>query len=128
VTLSAFPHVSTPKQPTPQIGDMGTSHKTVDPFIGKHDMYIYINKCCQSHSMLTNDHMTPLYPQKLALSSLTSGGHSVGVVCSWTKAMELVSHSPFACDMNLVPMLGPTLLTSINSWSFKCPVLQMIPH
>jgi hypothetical protein len=31
-----------------------------------------------------------LYPQKLALPLPTSGGRLVGVVCLWTKAMELV--------------------------------------
>jgi hypothetical protein len=36
-------------------------------------------------------HATPLYPQKLALNSPTSGGRSVGIVRSQTKAMELVS-------------------------------------
>jgi hypothetical protein len=34
------------------------------------------------------DHVTPLYPQKLALTSPTGGGRSVGVVRSRTKAME----------------------------------------
>jgi hypothetical protein len=29
-----------------------------------------------------------LYKQKLALTSPTSGGRSVGIVLSWTKAME----------------------------------------
>jgi hypothetical protein len=38
------------------------------------------------------DHATPLYPQKLALTSLTSGGRSVGIVRSRTKAMKLVYH------------------------------------
>ena len=32
------------------------------------------------------DHVTPLYPQKLALTSLTGGGRSVGIVRSRTKA------------------------------------------
>jgi hypothetical protein len=32
--------------------------------------------------------VTPLYPQKLALTSPTGGGRSVGIVCSRTKAME----------------------------------------
>jgi hypothetical protein len=36
------------------------------------------------------DHAKPLYPQKLALASPTSGGRSVGVVRSRTKATELV--------------------------------------
>jgi hypothetical protein len=31
------------------------------------------------------DHATPLYPQKLALISSTSGGRSAGIVCSQTK-------------------------------------------
>ena len=34
------------------------------------------------------DHATPLYPQKLALTSPTGGGRSVGIVRSQTKATE----------------------------------------
>jgi len=34
------------------------------------------------------DHVTPLYPQKLALTSPTGGGRSVGIVRSRTKAAE----------------------------------------
>ena len=34
------------------------------------------------------DHVTPLYPQKLALISPTGGGRSVGIVPSRTKATE----------------------------------------
>ena len=34
------------------------------------------------------DHVTPLYPQKLALTSPTGGGRSVGIVLSLTKATE----------------------------------------
>ena len=36
------------------------------------------------------DHVTPLYPQKLALTSPTGGGRSVVIVPSRTKATELV--------------------------------------
>jgi hypothetical protein len=36
------------------------------------------------------DHTTPLYPQKLALTSPTSGCRSVGIVRSRTKATELL--------------------------------------
>jgi hypothetical protein len=36
---------------------------------------------------LTKRH--PSIRKKLALTLLTSGSHSVGIVCSWTKAMEL---------------------------------------
>ena len=34
------------------------------------------------------DHVTPLYPQKLVLTSPTGGGRSVGIVRSRTKATE----------------------------------------
>ena len=34
------------------------------------------------------DHVTPLYPQKLALTSPTGGGRSDGIVRSRTKATE----------------------------------------
>jgi len=34
------------------------------------------------------DHVTPLYPQKLALHSPTGGGRSVGIVRVRTKATE----------------------------------------
>jgi hypothetical protein len=37
------------------------------------------------------DHVTPLYPQKLALTSPTGGGLSVGIVRSRTKATEFYS-------------------------------------
>jgi hypothetical protein len=33
------------------------------------------------------DHVTPLYPQKLALTSPTGGGRSVGIVRSRTKLL-----------------------------------------
>jgi len=36
------------------------------------------------------DHVTPLYPQKLALTSPTGGGRSVSIVRVRTKATELV--------------------------------------
>jgi hypothetical protein len=39
----------------------------------------------------STDHATPLYSQKLALTSPTSGGLSVGIVRSRTKATESVS-------------------------------------
>jgi hypothetical protein len=38
--------------------------------------------------ILCADHVTPLYPQKLALTSPTGGGRSVGIVRSRTKATE----------------------------------------
>jgi hypothetical protein len=36
------------------------------------------------------DHVTPLYPQKLAITPPTGGGRSVGIIRSRTKATEFV--------------------------------------
>jgi hypothetical protein len=41
------------------------------------------------------DHTTPLYPQKLALTSSVSGGRSVGIVRSRIKATELLLFNKF---------------------------------
>ena len=43
------------------------------------------------------DHVTPLYPQKLALTSPTGGGRSVGIVRVRTNATEfrVFIYSPF---------------------------------
>jgi len=46
------------------------------------------------------DHVTPLYPQKLALTSQTGGGRSVGIVCVRTEATEF-SFSFFLVDICL---------------------------
>jgi len=41
--------------------------------------------------------VTPLYPQKLALTSPTGGGRSVGIVRSRTKATELYTYMLISC-------------------------------
>jgi len=48
--------------------------------------------------------VTPLYPQKLALTSPTVGGRSVGIVRSRTKATEfsLVLSVPFSLAIRCV--------------------------
>jgi hypothetical protein len=46
------------------------------------------------------DHVAPLYPQKLALTSPTSGGRSVGIVRSRTEATE------FSLVIELNGMMG----------------------
>ena len=63
------------------------------------------------------DHVTPLYPQKLALTSPTGGGRSVGIVRVRTKATEFSLVSLFqeflksitlavmACCMEFSPVL-----------------------
>jgi len=42
--------------------------------------------------------VTPLYPQKLALTSPTGGGRSVGIVRSRTKATELLRSTKLLQD------------------------------
>jgi hypothetical protein len=49
------------------------------------------------------DHAAPLYPQELALTSPTSGGRSVGIVRSRTKATELVSYNEELRDLYRSP-------------------------
>jgi hypothetical protein len=49
------------------------------------------NPRLRPYEIRRTDHATPLYPQKLALTSPTSGGRSVGIVGSQTKATELVA-------------------------------------
>jgi hypothetical protein len=46
--------------------------------------------CGPATGMRSDYHATPLYPQKLALTSPTSGGRSVGIVRSRTKATDLL--------------------------------------
>jgi hypothetical protein len=48
------------------------------------------------------DHATPLYPDKLALTSPTSGGRSIGIIRSRTKATELVSYD-YDYDCSRIP-------------------------
>ena len=49
------------------------------------------------------DHVTPLYPQKLALTSPTGGGRSVGIARSRTKATLfslVLKHPAFVYNIN----------------------------
>jgi hypothetical protein len=48
------------------------------------------------------DHATPLDPQKLALTLPTSGGRSVGIVCSETQATEFQSLEKYFGVVNRV--------------------------
>jgi len=48
------------------------------------------------------DHVTPLYPQKLALTSPTGGGRSVGIVRLRTKATEFSFSLTYINDDNAV--------------------------
>jgi hypothetical protein len=55
------------------------------------------------------DHVTPLYPQKLALTSPTGGGRSVGIVHSRTKVTQ------FSFSNRLIPLSGFGLYASLLS-------------
>jgi hypothetical protein len=48
------------------------------------------NRDCGLQGISRAEYATPLYPQKLALTSPTSGGRSVSIVRSRTKATELL--------------------------------------
>jgi hypothetical protein len=60
------------------------------------------------------DHVTPLYPQKLALTSPTGGGRSVSVVCLRTKgdgvclfayAFIVFSHGSVPCKLQQTSLI-----------------------
>jgi hypothetical protein len=55
------------------------------------------------------DHVTPLYPQKLALTSPTGGGRSVGIVRSRTirpRSFSLVYHHQGAYYLSIAKVIG----------------------
>ena len=60
------------------------------------------------------DHMTPLYPQKLALTSPTGGGRSVGIVRSRTKATEFSLVFSTLCHNRTVPCYRARWLREIG--------------
>ena len=64
------------------------------------------------------NHVTPLYPQKLALISPTGGGRSVGVVRSRTKATEF----------SLVLYADVDLTEAINLTLIRWTKLQYLRH
>jgi hypothetical protein len=59
-------------------------------------VFLYIENVAKSQGLFSDEGMhradcaTPLYPQKLALTSPTSGGRSVGIVHLQTQAMQFV--------------------------------------
>jgi len=58
------------------------------------------------------DHVTPLHPQKLALTSPTGGGRSVGIVCVRTKATEFsLVKVQLNCLSNGIPLFRLKLET-----------------
>ena len=66
------------------------------------------------------DHVTPLYPQKLALTSPTGGGRSVGIVRVRTKATEFFFYKGQGCSNNLSWPPGLYTLVFIPKLYLKC--------
>ena len=52
------------------------------------------------------DHVTPLYQQKLALTSLTGDGRSVGIVRSRTKATEFFFYAMYLRNISVPALRG----------------------
>jgi hypothetical protein len=69
-----------------------------------------------------NSHGTLLYPQKLALTSATSGGRSVGIVRSRTKATELVSYFSWK------HFISTNSVISLNLSSFSLTGVSLSRH
>ena len=68
------------------------------------------------------DHVTPLYPQKLALTSPTGGGRSVGIVLSRTKATEFSFIYIYIYDISRLRVKDAAgyQKTSVADWSNEC--------
>jgi len=68
------------------------------------------------------DHVTPLYPQKLALTSPTGGGRSVGIVRVRTKATEfsLLTHSRVTEKYIISSSVLHTTLHNVISLAIIC--------
>ena len=58
------------------------------------------------------DHVIPLYPQKLTLTSPTGGGRSVGIVRVRTKVTESI-YSPFFSLQNAICFIILTYLVPV---------------
>jgi hypothetical protein len=61
-----------------------------------------------------------IYPQKLALTSLTNGAHSIGIVRSRTQAMEFFFNYAW-CKVYVVKLL---IMQFYTSWCHFIPVLN----
>jgi len=68
--------------------------------------------------------VTPLYPQKLALTSPTGGGRSVGIVRSRTKATEFRSLRPLYLYFPDTPHINkqPELMSHLYTFTLESSV------
>jgi len=60
------------------------------------------------------DHVTPLYPQKLTLTSPPGGGRSVGIVRVRTKATELINLYMFRAGLLLIIRRYDSVYTTVG--------------
>jgi len=65
------------------------------------------------------NHVTPLYPQKLALTSPTGGGRSVGIVRSRTKATEFFFNNNNN-NNNKPAVVDQYLISASSLWLASC--------
>jgi hypothetical protein len=63
--------------------------------------------------------VTSLYPQKLALTSPTGGGRSVGIVLSRTKAMEFILEYLITDKVNLSDKTSVICKSSSSEFTYK---------
>jgi hypothetical protein len=63
---------------------------TIEELLGKNSSGSSLKNENTAVGIRYADHVAPLCPQKLALTSTTSGGRSVGIVRSRTKATEII--------------------------------------
>jgi phage replication-related protein YjqB (UPF0714/DUF867 family) len=70
--------------------------------------------------------VTPLYPQKLALTSPTGGGRSVGMVRSRTKATEFSFYISGLKAFNHLPLHIKSLANDMKS--FKTSLKRFLYH
>ena len=69
------------------------------------------------------DHVTPLYPQKLVLTSPTGGARSVGIVRSRTKATEFFFLYSYCGDrMTVVHCMDGKTKFTMRSWVLSVKV------
>jgi len=73
------------------------------------------------------DHVTPLYPQKFALTSPTGGGRSVGVVRSRTKATEFFLITEYFFFRKSDEKIQVSLKCDNNEY-FTCTTIYIFDH
>jgi hypothetical protein len=70
------------------------------------------------------DHVAPSIHKKLALTSLTSGGSSVGIVRLWTEAMELQVHFNFLTSA--IPSLNLLYTVTVAKMTPMSQILHIL--